>query len=111
MAIKVAPKIVSGLVVKILILLSVLLTLNFTVAPSLFPIQFFCIVLTLSGHNFKLSVSLSNSLAKSDIFKNQPFIFFFSTGAPERQPHPSTTCSLANTVFSTGSQFTHVSFL
>ena len=30
----------------------------------------------------------------------------FSTGAPERQPRPSTTCSLASTVWSTGSQLT-----
>ncbi len=30
----------------------------------------------------------------------------FSTAAPERQPRPSTTCSLASTVWSTGSQLT-----
>ena len=30
-----------------------------------------------------------------------------STGAPERQPLPSITCSLASTVLSTGSQLTH----
>ena len=88
-----------------------LATLKLIVAPSLLPIQFFCIVLTLSGHCVKPSISSSKSLAKSDIFKNQPFIFFRSTGAPERQPHPSTTCSLAKTVFSIGSQLTHVSFL
>ena len=30
----------------------------------------------------------------------------FSTSAPVRQPRPSMTCSLASTVWSTGSQFT-----
>ena len=34
----------------------------------------------------------------------------FSTTAPERQPRPSTTCSLASTVWSTGSQFTTLFF-
>ncbi len=33
----------------------------------------------------------------------------FSTGAPDRQPRPSTTCSLASTVSSTGSQLTQLS--
>ena len=34
-----------------------------------------------------------------------------STGAPERQPQPSVTCSLASTVWSTRSQFTVDIFL
>ena len=34
---------------------------------------------------------------------------FFSTSAPERQPRPSITCSLASTVPSTGSQLTQLS--
>ncbi len=110
-AINVAPKIVSGLVVKISTLSSELFIEKLMVAPLLLPIQFLCIILTLSGHSFKLSISLSKSSAKSEILRNHPFIFFFSTSAPERHPRPSTTCSLANTVCSIGSQLTIVSFL
>ena len=110
-AIKVAPKTVSGLVVKISIFSSELFIWKLIVAPLLLPIQFLCMVFTLSGHSFKLSISLSKSSAKSEIFRNHPFIFFFSTSAPDRHPRPSTTCSLAKTVCSTGSQLTNVSFL
>ena len=35
----------------------------------------------------------------------------FSTGAPVLQPRPSITCSLASTVWSTGSQLTTPVFL
>ena len=98
-------KVMQSIVLGALILLSVLLTLNFIVAPSLFPIQFFCIVLTLSGHNFKSSVSLSNSLAKSDIFaenklfatldttvrkvvvENLPFLLSDTVGFIRKLPH------------------------
>jgi hypothetical protein len=41
--------------------------------------------------------------------KNHWLSSFFSTGAPERQPRPSITCSLASTVPSTGSQLTQLS--
>ena len=44
----VTPKRVSGLVVKTSIV-SPLSVSNFTFAPMLFPIQFFCIVITGSG--------------------------------------------------------------
>ena len=42
----------------------------------------------------------------SEILKNHWVSSRRSTGAPERQPLPSITCSLASTVMSTGSQFT-----
>ena len=44
--------------------------------------------------------------AKSVILKNHWVSSRCSTSAPERQPRPSMTCSLASTVWSTGSQFT-----
>ena len=45
-------------------------------------------------------------LGKSLILKNHCVSSRRSTSAPERQPLPSSTCSLARTVMSTGSQFT-----
>ncbi len=44
--------------------------------------------------------------AKSVILRNHWLSLRFSTSAPERQPRPSITCSLASTVRSTGSQLT-----
>ena len=41
-----------------------------------------------------------------EILKNHWFNFFLSTGAPDLQPFPSITCSLASTVSSIGSQLT-----
>ena len=49
---------------------------------------------------------VSRSSAKSVIFRNHWFSRRFSTRAPERQPRPSMTCSLASTVCSSGSQLT-----
>ena len=43
------------------------------------------------------------------ILKNHCDSLRRSTSAPERQPRPSITCSLASTVMSTGSQFTSAS--
>ena len=40
------------------------------------------------------------------ILKNHWVSSRCSTSAPERQPRPSITCSLASTVWSTGSQLT-----
>ena len=48
----------------------------------------------------------SSSSAKSVIFRNHWLSLRFSTSAPDRQPRPSITCSLASTVMSTGSQLT-----
>ena len=48
----------------------------------------------------------SRSWAKAVILKNHWVSSRCSTKAPERQPRPSITCSLASTVWSTGSQFT-----
>ena len=41
--------------------------------------------------------------------KNHWLSLRLSTTAPERQPRPSITCSLASTVWSTGSQLTQPS--
>ena len=73
---KVAPIIVSGRVVKTLILRPP--TLKSISAPMERPIQFFCMVLILSGQS-RASISSSNSSAYSVILKNHCFIFFFST--------------------------------
>ena len=56
-----------------------------------------------------LSSPSSNSSAKSVIFRNHWLSLRRSTSAPERQPRPSITCSLASTVMSTGSQLTALS--
>ena len=81
-------------------------------APSDSPIQFFCIDITLSGHNLLISSrSFNSSDAYKDVFKNHWEIFFFSTSAPDLHPLPSITCSFARTVLSTGSQLTKDSFL
>ena len=74
-------------------------------SPRDLPIQFACISLTLAGQ-------LSSRPARPAVLRNvgdleeplrqlAPF-----DQAPERQPRPSSTCSLASTVISTGSQFT-----
>ena len=105
-----APNIVSGLVVNTSRRSSCPLMLKKIVAPSERPIQLCCISLTLSGHRSRVSIDLSKSSLYSVIFKNHCDKRRFSTGAPERHPLPSMTCSLARTVFSTGSQFTQLSF-
>src|SRR3546814_949025 len=50
--------------------------------------------------------ALSNSSERAVILKNHCDSLRRSIAAPERQPRPSMTCSLASTVWSTGSQFT-----
>ena len=66
-ATKLAPKSVSGLVVKTSIVLqssSGAITIsNLNCKPVDFPIQLFCIVLTFSGHLLSLSSLLSKSFA------------------------------------------------
>ena len=112
---KVAPKSVSGRVVKTLIGLvsrfSGSIHLNSNEIPIDLPIQFSCIILTRSGHSFSFGISSSSLSASLEIFKNHCVNVFLSTVAPERHPLPSITCSLARTVLSTGSQFTKLSFL
>ena len=58
---KVAPKIVSGLVVNTLIKFSRFDNLKFISAPIDLPIQFDCITLTLLGQLVKLSKSFKSS--------------------------------------------------
>ena len=57
----VMPKRVSGLVVKTSNKISEPLTFNSNCAPSDFPIQFFCIVLTFSGQFPIFSNPVNNS--------------------------------------------------
>jgi hypothetical protein len=78
--------------------------------PSDLPIQFFCISLTCSGQPAVVERS-EQLLAYAVMRKKYIGISRFSTGAPVRQPRPSITCSLASTVWSTGSQFTTPVFL
>ena len=106
MATKLAPNIVSGRVVNTSMPPSPPGKRKVHFRPCDLPIQFSCINRTLSGHWSSDSRPVSNSSAKSVIFRNHWLSLRRSTGAPERQPLPSMTCSLASTVMSTGSQFT-----
>ena len=78
--------------------------------PVDLPIQFSCIRRTFSGQWSSVFSPSSRSSEKSVILKNHWLSLRRSTSAPERQPRPSITCSLARTVWSTGSQFTQLSF-
>ena len=73
--------------------------------PSERPIQLRCISRTLSGQRSSVSSASSSSCEYFVILKTHWLISRCSTIAPERQPRPSITCSLASTVMSTGSQF------
>ena len=70
----VAPNSVSGLVVKTLIgsqvFLSKSIHSNSKETPVDFPIQFCCIVLTLSGQFSSFPISLSNRCESFEIFRN-----------------------------------------
>jgi hypothetical protein len=71
------------------------------------PIQFSCISRTFSGQRSSVPAPSSSSSANTSvILRNHWLSLRRSTGAPERQPRPSITCSLASTVMSTGSQLT-----
>jgi len=80
-----------------------------TRAPSLRPIQRACMVRTRSGQRSSPSSAASRSGAYWVMRKNHWESCRFSTTAPDRQPRPSMTCSLASTVPSTGSQLTQLS--
>ena len=69
-----------------------------TMRPSERPIQFFCISRTFSGHRSSPSSASSSSWESSPILKNHCVSSRCSTSAPDRQPRPSITCSLASTV-------------
>ena len=62
-AIKDAPNKVSGLVVKTSIISSFSIILKLIFAPNDFPIQLFCISLTLSGQFVKFSIVSKRSSA------------------------------------------------
>jgi hypothetical protein len=69
-----------------------------TSRPSERPIQFFCISRTFSGQRSSVSSASSSSCENFVILKNHCVSSRCSTSAPERQPRPSITCSLASTV-------------
>ena len=77
--------------------------------PRLLPIQFSCISRTLSGHWSSVVQALEQFIGEVGDLQEPLASLRRSTGAPERQPLPSITCSLASTVMSTGSQLTSLS--
>src|SRR3954447_7654460 len=81
-------------------------TWNLSRAPSERPIQFRCMTTTFSGHSESVSRLASSSSAYAVILKNHCSSERCSTTDPHRQHAPSTTCSLASTVLSTGHQLT-----
>src|SRR2546428_451029 len=74
--------------------------------PSLRPIQFRCIVSTRSGQPGRRSHQASSSSAYAVILKNQPSISRGVTSELHRQQRPSSTCSLARTVWQDGYHLT-----
>ena len=109
--INVTPKIVSGLVVKHGTALSDPSNLKSIFAPSLLPIQFACIVFTLSGHPSSVPRSSSSLCAKSLILKNHCSRSRCLTFVSHLSQRSSTTCSFASTVAQEGHQFTAAFFL
>src|SRR3989338_147191 len=101
--------IVSHLVVKAGNTLSS--SLKYISVPSLLPIQFLCIVFTLSGHSLRSSIPLSNSSAYFVILKYHCSSSVCVTSLLHLQHLPSMTCSLARTVEQSGHQLTKDFFL
>ncbi len=104
----VAPCSVSGRVVYTVTGSSRPSMANSTSAPVERPIQLRCMLMTLEGQvPSRVSRSSSSRSAYSVIRKYHWVSFFLTTLAPERSEVPSgSTCSLASTVWSTGSQLT-----
>ena len=107
---KVAPKSVSGRVVKTGKSISSSSQRKITSAPSERPIQFRCIVTTFSGHDSSRSKSSRSCCAYSVIRKNHCSSLRCSTSVPQRSQCPSITCSLASTVWSFGHHCTGASW-
>jgi hypothetical protein len=74
--------------------------------PSERPIQFDCISLTFSGQRSSRLQRVQQVLESSVMLEEPLRQLALLDSAPERQPLPSITCSLASTVMSTGSQLT-----
>ena len=108
---KVTEKMVSGRVVKVLIVWLVFSMGKNISVPWLFPIQFTCIVLTLSAQPFMSSSPFRSSSAYSVILKNHCSSFFSPTAFLHLQHAPSTTCSFAKTVLQSEHQLTGDFFL
>ena len=103
---KLAPNRVSGRVVKTSSRSARPAMRKRITAPSDRPIQFACMARTDSGQRSRPASESSRSSAKSEMRNIHCGRLRRSTSAPDRQPLPSITCSLASTVRSTGSQFT-----
>jgi hypothetical protein len=96
----VQPWIVSTRVVKTLIFSVEPATAKSTSAPSLFPIQFRCIVVMRSGQSFSVSSPSSRSWANAVMRNAHSGMIFSTTGDSQRsQRLSSTTCSFAITVW------------
>ena len=93
----VAPKSVSGRVVKTGMSMSSSSTRKRISAPSERPIQLVWIFFVRSGQSI-VARSSSSASAYAVILKNHCAMFRASTTAPQRQQRPSTTCSFASTV-------------
>src|SRR3989344_3296385 len=102
---------VSGLVVKARTTFSEPSSLKNISTPSLFPIQFLCMVLTRSGQFSRAPRLLSSSSAYLVMLKNHCSRSFCVTSFSQRQHFPSWTCSLARTVLQLGHQLTFAFFL
>ena len=101
---KVAPKSVSARVVKTAISSPFSWTRKVSSAPSERPIQLRWIAIVFSGQSAPGYSSSSSAYAV--VLKNHCVMFRSSTSAPQRSQWPSTTYSLAITVWSLGHQFT-----
>ncbi len=104
-----APKRVSGRVVKTGKSIPSSSQRKVTSAPSERPIQLRCMVTTCSGQDSSRSKSASSRSAYSVIAKNHCSRLRASTSEPQRSQRPSITCSLASTVWSTGHHCTGAS--
>jgi hypothetical protein len=104
----VAPKSVSGRVVKTRRLWSVPSIAKSISAPSLRPIHSRCMALVDAGHSSPSN--WSSSLSAYDVIRNAHWLRGLrTTGCPPLSLRPSITSSLASTVPSFGHQFTVVS--
>jgi hypothetical protein len=112
----VAPKTVSGRVVKTVIPSAAAVPAaavgraKVRRAPSERPIQFRCAVRVVSDQSSVSRLS-SSRCAYSLMRKNHCSSSRCSTTVPHRSHAPATTCSLASTVLQLGHQFTAARFL
>src|SRR3990172_3872334 len=107
---KVAPKLVSGLLVQHLIVRVFPLTAYVIITPSFLPIHVLCATLIFSDQ-FIFSKLLNNLSAYFVILKNHCSNFFRVTMVPHLSQTPLITCSSAKTVLHEGQKLTSAAFL